>query len=162
MEQWNNFFFSSIASAAATLTGLIFVGVSMSLVRILSIPKMASRALGALILLLNVWVISVLCILPQQDSVFHGIQILVFGIITWIITLILSLAMLKKIDIIYKKYATFNLLFNQVAVIPFIVGGILIITVDVATGIRWVIFAVIASVVKAVIDAWVLLIEIHK
>jgi hypothetical protein len=161
MDQWNNFF-SSVASAAATLTGLIFVGVSMSLVRILSIPKMASRALGALILLLNVWVISVLCILPQQDSVFHGIQILVFGIITWIITLILSLAMLKKIDIIYKKYATFNLLFNQVAVIPFIVGGILIITVDVATGIRWVIFAVIASVVKAVIDAWVLLIEIHK
>ena len=53
LAQWSNFYVA-VAGASAALTGLIFVGVSISLAKILSIPSLPNRALVSLILLLNV------------------------------------------------------------------------------------------------------------
>jgi len=160
METWNNFF-SSVASAAATLTGLIFVGVSLSLTRILAIPKMASRALSALILLVVALVISLIFLIPNLDIETKGIIILIATISTWVITLRLCLATLYNIHSEYKIYARYNLLLTQLSVLPCIAGAIIMITCGEA-GIYWIISGIIFSIVKTVVDAWVLLIEIHK
>ena len=53
MSEWSNFFMA-ILGAAAALTGLIFVGVSISLTKILSIPTLPGRALISLTLLLTI------------------------------------------------------------------------------------------------------------
>ena len=53
MADWNDFYIA-VASASAALTGLIFVGISISLTKILTIPGLADRALLSLILLVNV------------------------------------------------------------------------------------------------------------
>ena len=52
MDQWVNFFFAEVGASAA-LTGLVFVGVSINLKRILSLPKLPNRALEAPVLLLG-------------------------------------------------------------------------------------------------------------
>ena len=57
MEQWQNFLLAETGASAA-LTGLDFVGVSINLKRILSLPKLPSRALAALLLLLMILVLS--------------------------------------------------------------------------------------------------------
>ncbi len=47
MEPWHDFFVA-VAGASAALTGLIFVGVSLSLTRMLAIPRLADRASQAI------------------------------------------------------------------------------------------------------------------
>ena len=63
MKEWNDFYIA-IAGASATLTGLIFVGVSISLTKILAIRGLPDRALLSLVLLLNALVLSLLFLVP--------------------------------------------------------------------------------------------------
>ncbi len=59
MIGWENFFIAEVGASVA-LTGLIFVGVSINLTRILSLTGLPNRALLALTLLLTIldaWVL---------------------------------------------------------------------------------------------------------
>ena len=56
MIGWENFFIAEVGASAALL-GLIFVGVSINLTRIISIPGLPNRALLALIILLTILVV---------------------------------------------------------------------------------------------------------
>ena len=98
MNSWDSFF-SAVAESSATLTGLIFVGVSISLTRILEIPKMASRALVAIILLLTVVVsYRLLFLIPDLDIFQEGIIVLSIAIAVWVITLVLCFE-----DVVYHQ-----------------------------------------------------------
>jgi len=159
MNQWANFFIC-IAAAAATLTGLIFVGVSISLNRILSIPKLPSRALSALVLLINIVIVSALCLVPQ-DFLWAGIEIMISAAATWAVTLWLDVDVLKGTGAAYKFHALRNIFFTQLSVLPYIVAAIFIMQGS-FWGYYWIVPAVMFSIIKAVLDAWVLLIEIHR
>jgi modulator of FtsH protease len=65
MEEWNDLYVA-VAGAAAALTGLIFVGVSISLTKILSYPTLPNRALVSLILLLSILTFSILLLIPER------------------------------------------------------------------------------------------------
>ena len=160
MNSWDSFF-SAVAESSATLTGLIFVGVSISLTRILEIPKMASRALVAIILLLTVVVSSLLFLIPGLDIFQEGIIILSIAIAVWVITLVLCLRMLYITSPEFKIYVKYNIVLTQLSIWPFIVAGICMMTIG-DTGIYWLISGMIFTLVKTVVDAWVLLIEINK
>ncbi|HYB02575.1 MAG TPA: hypothetical protein VED37_20280 [Ktedonobacteraceae bacterium] len=71
MNGWENFFIAEVGASAALL-GLIFVGVSINLTRILSISGLPNRALLALIILLTILVISSLLLVPEQISTLKG------------------------------------------------------------------------------------------
>jgi hypothetical protein len=160
MTTWY-YFFSAIAGAAAALTGLIFVAVSISLARILSVPPLTGRAFESLTLLFTVLTIAVLCLVPAQSSCVLGTEILVIGLSVWFITLRLDLKMANKSDHEFKKHYRLNILYTQVSVLPYIVAGIITVLQG-FTGIYWLIPGIILSLTKALIDAWVLLIEIHR
>jgi hypothetical protein len=160
MEKWYGFF-SAVAESSSTLTGRIFVGVSISLNRILEIPKMASRALVAIILLLTVVVSSLLFLIPDLDIFREGIIILCMAVTVWVITLVLCLRMLYITSPEFKIYVKYNIVLTQLSIWPFIVAGICMMTIG-DTGIYWLISGMIFTLVKTVIDAWVLLIEINK
>ena len=65
---WQTFFAAEVG-AGASLTGLLFVAVSINLERILSFPKLPARAGETLTLLLLVVVIASLGLAPQSDRV---------------------------------------------------------------------------------------------
>jgi hypothetical protein len=69
MGDWHDFFLAQ-ARAARALTGLVFVGVSINLEKILSEPAfgLAGRAAEALILLVAVLTASVLLLVPGQGG----------------------------------------------------------------------------------------------
>ncbi|HEX7169325.1 MAG TPA: hypothetical protein VF206_00740, partial [Rubrobacter sp.] len=69
MEEWHEFFLAQ-AGAAGVLTGLVFVGVSINLEKIVSDPNsgLPGRAAEALILLVAVLTTSTLLLVPGQGT----------------------------------------------------------------------------------------------
>ena len=160
MKDWISFF-SAIISAAATLTGLIFVGVSISLDRILQLPQLPNRAMGALILLMNVLICCVVCIIPSQSSIILGVEISGLCTAAWVITSILDSKMLRSAKPDLKVKYRLNAGMNQFTLIPGIISGVLLISAG-FNALYWFVPLIICSFIKAVMDAWVLLIEVHR
>lgn len=160
MTGWENFFIAEVGASAA-LTGLLFVGVSINLTRILSIPSLPNRALLALILLLTILVVSSLLLVPRQSLTLAGIEVLVVGLFIWCAATALDVTILQKTVSQYRLPYTTNIVLSQLAVLPYVIAGITVLARG-AGGLYWLVPAVIFSFIKAILDAWVLLVEINR
>ena len=160
MIGWENFFIAEVGASAA-LTGLIFVGVSINLTRILTFPRLPSRALLALILLFTILIVSSLLLVPGQTLMLAGTEVLIAGLVVWTIATIIDVRILQKTDPQYRRSFAVNMVLTQLAVLPYIIAGITILVIG-AAGLYWLVPAVLFSFIKALLDAWVLLIEINR
>ncbi len=84
MDEWHDFFLAE-AGAAGVLTGLVFVGVSINLEKIVADPRsgLAGRAAEALILLVAVLTASSLLLVPGQGEGLVGLEVLAVGCVAW-------------------------------------------------------------------------------
>ena len=160
MIGWESFFIAQVGASAA-LTGLLFVGVSINLTRIISLPGLPNRALLALILLLTILIVCSLLLVPGQTLTFVGIEVLVVGLVVWTIATTIDVTILRKKDPDYRLPYVFNMVLSQFAVLPYVIAGIIVLTRG-AGGLYWVVPAIVVSFIKAVLDAWVLLVEINR
>jgi hypothetical protein len=71
MPRWEAFFAAQLA-AAATLAGLLFVGVSLNLTKILANPSLPGRALSGFYLLLANLIVASLMLMPDQPRAAIG------------------------------------------------------------------------------------------
>src|SRR5215210_1881105 len=111
MEEWNDLYVA-VAGAAAALTGLIFVGVSISLTKILSIPTLPNRALVSLILLLSILTFSILLLVPRKTVTFIGYELSIIGLIVWFFVTGIDLKIYRSNEQQYKSRYLLNILFN--------------------------------------------------
>ncbi len=160
MEQWANYFIAT-AGAAAALAGLLFVGVSLNLTKILSLPHLPGRALGSLVLLTNILLSGSFCLVPGQSTFWLGCELLLLGVFVWSFNLRLDLAMFRLVDKKFLGRNIQNLVFGQLAILPYIVAGILLLN-GCTTGFYLLVPGITFSFIKAMVDAWVLLIEINR
>jgi hypothetical protein len=150
-------FLSAAAGVAATLTGLIFVAVSINLKRILEFPPLADRAAESILQMFGALIASLLALLPGQPRLILGIEVAILGVILWTLQTIL----------IYRSYSAehprplISIVLAQLAILPFVVGGISL-TVGAFGGLYWLAPGIILSVTVGVSNAWVLLIEILR
>ena len=160
MTEWNSLF-AATAGASATLTGLLFVGVSINLTKVLSTAALPKRALVSIILLLMILVFSILVLMPGQTFTALGIRILALSVIAWIILLVIDFRKVGQLPKEFKKHYISNVVLDQTAVLFYLISAIVIIA-EGERGLYYFVAAILFSFVKAIIDAWVLLVEINR
>jgi hypothetical protein len=160
ISDWTIFFTAQLG-AAATLGGLVFVGLSLNLTKILSFPALPNRALLALGVLLGILVVSSLILIPGQPTQLIGFEILAVGLFSTAVAASIELRTLRSTPLQNQRKYVGNLVFLGLALVPYVVGGALMLAGSLA-GLYWVAAAVIVSFIKAVGDAWVLLVEINR
>lgn len=148
------------AGAAAALTGLLFVAVSINLKRILQYPSLPARAAGTLALLLCLLLASVFILGPDQSNRMLGAELAVTG---------LSLALGAVVPGLRADRSVGNppnttlvaLIILLLPAISLIVAG-LSLAAERGGGLYWLLAATIFGFTGAVVNAWVLLVEIER
>ena len=154
-------FYAAQLGAAATLGGLVFVGLSLNLKTILTYAWLPSRALLALSVLVAILLVSSLMLIPGQTLATLGWGIAAIGLMFFVAGTVIEVYALRNVTPQNRNAFILNLILLELGVVPYIVGGVLIAQGE-GSGFYWVAAGVIVSFVKAVLDAWVLLVEINR
>jgi hypothetical protein len=165
MDEWHDFFLATSA-AAGVLTGLVFVGVSINLEKIVSQSGggLTGRAAEALILLLAVLTASILLLVPDQSNSLMGGEVLVVGVAAyaWIVSIqVLHLRNWSTIPSALRLPLVLRVTLAQISTLPTVIAGIVMLTVGV-DGLYWLVSGMVLSTLAAMFDAWVLLVEINR
>lgn len=157
---WSNYL-SVLAGAAATLTGLVFVAVSINLSRVLTIPGLTGRAAESLMQLLGVVAISTTALIPRQPAVALGIEILGIGSLLWLVETVFQIRYMTSKTGHPRGWAITRMVQTQLANVPFCICGILLLRGSPAA-LYWLAPGCIFSLGAGVASAWVLLVEILR
>lgn len=160
MSEWGNFFFAQVGASAA-LAGLVFVGVSINLKRILEHALLPDRALEAIVVLVQVLVASSFMLVPHQPPVLLGCEILLTSGIAWYTVLFLSIRAYRAPPRQYHVNQTIYLLLGQIATLPIFIAGAFLLTGS-TSGLACMVPGSVASYIMAVFNAWMLMIEINR
>ncbi len=164
MREWTDFYVSC-SGASAALVGLLYVGLSINLKKILSIPHLPDRALEAMALLTTVLGISLLALVPGQGPSALGWEALCLGLLNWaLVTRCLwrsYRSVASKFGHRYLGTYVARFLLNQAATLSFPLAGLLFLMGSPAAP-YWTVPGCLFSILIAIADSWVLLIEINR
>jgi hypothetical protein len=165
MSDWHDFFVAQVG-ASGVLTGLVFVGVSINLEKIMSTPAygLPGRALEALIVLLAVLTVSSVLLVPGQGTPLVGAEVLAVGVVDWAAVVGLQVLQLRNwqaLEPTLRWNFVLRVVLGQKATLPFVAAGVAVLGWGVV-GLYWLVSGVVFSYLAAVTGAWVLLVEIHR
>jgi hypothetical protein len=87
LAEWHTFL-SVQAGAAATLTGLVFVAVSINLGRIMAVPGLPGRAAESIVQFLQAFFVATVALVPRQTFAVLATEILIIGVVSWSVQVI--------------------------------------------------------------------------
>ena len=135
------------------------VAISINIERILNYPGLPERGLVTLLLLLGVLVVSLLLLEPGLSRTTVGIELLVEGVVITVTVAALTLRSRPHGE--EESYLVSALVLAGIGTVPFVVAGVSFLA-ESGGGMTWVLTAFIAAIVGAMINAWVLLVEILR
>ncbi len=155
---WHDFFMGTIGAAAA-LTGLLFVAISINLEQILKFPQLPGRAAGTLGILVSTLVVSGFALAPGQGRRVLGIEIAAAGAIVAVQAIWVSHG--KKTPGEPASWQIEHLTTLLLPSVALIVGGASLVAGE-GGGLHWVLGGILLAFVSASVNAWVLLVEIKR
>lgn len=157
-EAWNDLFVAA-AGASAALAGLVFVAVSINLDRIIAGEGLPDRALQALMQLIAVVIASLLVLAPGQSTTALGVELLVVGALVAVGSMVL-LGRAQAADSSRDGWPA-----RRIAIafgtVPIAAAGASLLA-ESGGGLYWLFAGIILAIVGAVLNAWVLLVEILR
>jgi hypothetical protein len=156
---WDTFFAAQLGASAA-LAGLLFVGISINMTKILKYPVPVNIALQALILLGTILIVSSFSLVPDQSVMFLGVETLIAGASVWVGVTILNIRNLRA-QKEYRRGQINQTILVQIAALSYLLAGIVMITLG-SEGVNLLVPAVVVSFIVAMMDAWLLLVEINR
>ncbi len=147
------------AGAAAALAGLVFVAVSINVERILRHEGLPERALQTVVLLLGAVVACLFGLIPQSVTAL-GVELLVGGLL-----MVGFFAATARRSLRDTRGHTGWLLSRLLTIVPgflcYPIAGVSLLA-GAGGGLRWLAAGIVGAIVGAVINAWVLLVEILR
>jgi hypothetical protein len=154
-------FFTAVTGAAAALTGLLFVAVSINLDKILNGNSMlATRAAETIAVLLFVVVSTALALVPQNVHLL-GAEILVIAIPLMAVTTRNQVRFLRGNPDLPVYWSVSRMSATAAALLPGLIAGASL-AVRWGGGLYWLVPAGLLGMAGAVYSAWVLLVEIVR
>ncbi len=147
--------------AAAALTGLIFVGLSINLTRILSLPFVANRGLQALLLLLGVVGVDTVVLVPGLTLFEYGIGVLGIGVSLWLVLDEIERRTWKNSDPKFRTWLVRHTLEIQIPCALIVIAGVVFLLGFTQARV-WLVPATLVCYLVTVTEAWVLLVEINR
>jgi hypothetical protein len=158
--EWDSLFLAE-ASASAALAGLLFVALSINLERILKGAGLPGRAGEAIMLLLAVLVVATWALVPGQSSTVLGAELLGSGLAVWLIVVGIHVQAVRGHVAPSRSLLVRRIVLAQAAILPLMIGGVSLLF-RAGGGLYWLVPGILLCLLVAVLDAWVLLVEILR
>jgi hypothetical protein len=155
---WANFFVAEV-SAAAALTDLLFVAVSINLSKILSIPHLPGRAGESLVMLMGALMVSTLGLVPKQPRIALGAEVLGVGLLVWLYPMRIQ-RRAAKLGGVQRGWVVTRAIIHQIGTVPLLVAG-LSVFVGRGGGLYWLVPGTLLAFASGILNSWVLLVEIQ-
>jgi len=159
-DAWGGFG-TTVATAAATLTGLLFIAVSINLKRILDYKPLPGRAAQTLIFFALPLVFALLLVVPAQAGAALGGELIASAAVTWGSAQIID-RQAGRSD--YEPRWSWLI----TRVVPMGIGCACTLAAGVSLvaqaggGLYWLVPATIITIAAGLVNTWVLLIEIMR
>lgn len=153
--------FTAVAGSSAALTGLLFVALSINLDRVIKGPGLVARAVEVLLLLVAVLVIATLLLMPGQGVQGASIEILAVAIATSGLLGYIHVHAPRRALGVTRANFVMRVIGDHLGPLFLIVGAVTLLLGS-GGGLYWVVPALIATMVAAIIGAWVMLVEIVR
>ena len=155
-QMWQTLY-AFVGAAAATLTGLLAVALSINPKRIMNTPTHAARSREALIAFLILILLSILMLIPGQQPTFLGIELVILGLCG--LTTALSLQY-RTLGLLHKSLrkqwlARIALLDSGSAFL--VVGGLSLLMVS-EGGLYWLVPTIFICLVWSLLNSWELIV----
>jgi modulator of FtsH protease len=153
--------FTAVAGASAALTGLLFVALSINLDRVIKGPGLVARAVEVLLLLVADLVLATLLLMPGQGARPVSTEILAIAILVSALLGYIHIRAPRRALGVTGGNFTMRVVGDQLGPLFLIIGAVSLLIGN-GGGLYWVVPALIAAMVAAIIGAWVLLVEIVR
>ena len=153
--------FTATAGAAAALTGLLFVALSINLKQIVANPGLVARAIEVLIVLTAALLLSTLLLMPGQPSGAAAIEIIAVAIAVSAVTGRIHIRTDRKALGVSGFAFAMRVVGAHTGPLFLLVGGVSLLAGS-GGGLYWVVPALLAMIVVSIIGAWVMLVEILR
>jgi modulator of FtsH protease len=162
---WSDFALAQLGASAALL-GLVFVGMSINLKDFVGTPVLVNRALEAIVLLATVLLAATAVLIPDQSRDAVGIELLALGVVVSLSVLRLQAGTGRDVVAPGDRGPTrASVLSRRIiglgSVVLMGVAGVLLLA-ETGGGLYWWPAAIAIAYLGALVNAWVLLVEILR
>ena len=161
IASWSDFAVG-LAGAAAALTGLLFVAVSINIERVVSVPTLARLAASTLTLFATVLVGALLILIPAQGPSALGLELGALGVATGVPLVWAQLRRPRRSEQTSQLDWVATRLAPSIAVPGLTAAAGVAVLSAAPGGLYWFAGAAVVALVAGLIGAWILLVEILR
>ena len=159
-EAWQTMF-ATVAVAAATLMGLLFIGLSLNLRIIVDNPVHLARAREAMVSLVVLLIISLLALIPEQGRAALGIELLAFSVLLFGVVLRLQASTLHHLPAHRRRSWIVRLIGLNSANLAITIAGASLLMRGLG-GLLWLMLTILICLLWSTYNAWNLVIRARE